>query len=310
MSVSPADSAGPGSSPVSGPRGRLFCFGLGFSARVLAQRLAAAGWEVAGTTRSAEKAADLRAEGVEAYLFDRDRPLPAGALSGTTHLLVSIAPDDIGDPTLDRHGGEIAALPDLAWVGYLSTTGVYGDWQGAEVDETAELRGAKGRNRRRIDAEADWLARQEEKGDKALPVHVFRLAGIYGPGRSALDTVRSGRAKRIDKPGHLFSRIHVDDIATVLQASMARPDPGRIYNVCDDEAAPAAEVTAYACKLLGVDPPPLIPLAEAEMSPMALSFWQDNRRVANRRLHEELGVTLAYPDYRAGLDGILAAEQA
>jgi len=291
--------------PLIPQAGRLFCFGLGFSARALARRLAEAGWTVAGTTRSAEKAAELRAEGVEAFLFGRGRPLPAGALHGTTHLLVSIAPDDAGDPVLDLHGADIAALPDLSWIGYLSTTGVYGDWQGAEVDEESELRGAKGRNRRRIEAEAAWLALQ---GDKNLPVHVFRLAGIYGPGRSALDQVRAGRAKRIDKPGHLFSRIHVEDIAAVLLASLAQPHPGRVYNVCDDEPAAAAEVTAYACKLLGVEPPPLIPLDAAEMSPMGLSFWEDNRLVSNRRLHEELGVTLAYPTYRAGLQAILAEE--
>ncbi len=300
---------------------RLFCFGLGFSARALARRLieadgAEARWTVAGTTRSAEKVAELRAAGIEAYRFDRGHPLAPGALDGTTHLLVSIAPDDPGDgkggdPVLDRHAEDIAALPDLQWIGYLSTTGVYGDWQGAEVDETSELRGAKGRNLRRIEAEAAWLALHETKGheDKGLPVHVFRLAGIYGPGRSALDTVRAGRAKRIDKPGHLFSRIHVEDIAKTLQASIARPSAGRVYNVCDDEPAAAEAVTAYACKLLGVEPPPLIPLDKAEMSPMALSFWQDNRLVSNRRLHEELGVELDYPNYRAGLEAILAEER-
>ncbi len=284
---------------------RLFCFGLGFSARALADRLLAAGWSVAGTTRSAEKAAELRAAGIDAWRFDRAQPLDAAALTGTTHLLVSIAPDDQGDPVLDGCAAAIAGLPGLQWIGYLSTTGVYGDWQGAEVDETSELRGAKGRNRRRIAAEAAWLALQTDHG---LPVQVFRLAGIYGPGRSALDSLRAGRAKRIDKPGHLFSRIHVADIAKVLQASMARPNPGRVYNVCDDEPAAAAEVTAFAAKLLGVAPPPLVPLDKAEMSPMALSFWADNRLVSNRRLHEELGVTLDYPTYRAGLEAILAAE--
>jgi nucleoside-diphosphate-sugar epimerase len=290
--------------------GRLFCFGLGYSAGALARRLRAAGWAVAGTTRSAEKAAALEAEGIEALVFDRARPPPVGALAATTHLLVSIAPDDEGDgkggdPVLDRHGADIAALPGLAWIGYLSTTGVYGDWQGAEVDETSELRGAKGRNRRRIEAEAAWLALHARQG---LPVHVFRLAGIYGPGRSALDAVRSGRARRIDKPGHLFSRIHVDDIAATLEASIARPHPGRVYNVCDDEPAAAEAVTAYACRLLGVEPPPLIPLEAAALPPMAASFWEDNRQVSNRRLREELGVTLAYPDYRAGLEAILSTE--
>lgn len=293
---------------------RLFCFGFGFSARALARRLleaqgAEAGWAVAGTTRSTEKAAELRAAGVEACLFDRAHPLDPAVLAGTTHLLVSIAPDGegqgAGDPVLDRHAADIAALPELKWIGYLSTTGVYGDWQGAEVDETSELRGTKGRNLRRIQAEAAWLRLPAEKG---LPVHVFRLAGIYGPGRSVLDQVRAGRARRIDKPGHLFSRIHVEDIAKTLQASMTRPRPGRVYNVCDDEPATAAEVTAYACALLGVEPPPLIPLEEAEMSPMALSFWEDNRLVSNRRLHDELGVTLDYPDYRAGLKAILAED--
>lgn len=292
--------------PTLPPPGRLFCFGFGFSARALARRLAAAGWAVAGTTRQAAKAAELRAEGIAAFVFDRDHPLEAAALAGTTHLLVSIAPDAQGDPVLDCHAADIAALPELDWVGYLSTTGVYGDWQGAEVDETSELRGVKGRNRRRIEAEAGWLALQAERG---LPVQVFRLAGIYGPGRSALDSVRSGRARRIDKPGHLFSRIHVEDIASVLEASIARPNPGRIYNVCDDEPAAAAEVTAFACELLGVAPPPLVALAETDMSAMARSFWEDNRLVSNRRLHEELGVTLAYPDYRAGLAAILAAER-
>jgi len=295
----------PQTAPIARP-GRLFCFGLGFSAGALARRLLSSGWAVAGTTRSAEKAAALRAAGIEAFVFDRNHPLPAAALAEATHLLVSIAPDDEGDPVLDRHGADIAALSGLQWIGYLSTTGVYGDWQGAEVDESSELRGAKGRNRRRIEAEAAWLRLHQDKG---LPVHVFRLAGIYGPGRSALDQVRAGRARRIDKPGHLFSRIHVEDIAAVLQASIARPHPGRVYNVCDDEPAAAAEVTAYACRLLGVEPPPLIPLEEAEMSPMALSFWEDNRLVSNRRLHEELGAPLAYPNYRSGLDAILDEER-
>src|SRR5690606_23614348 len=249
----------------------------------------AAGWAVAGTTRSAARAAALAGEGIEVFLFDRDRPLPAGALAGTTQLLSSIAPDGegSGDPVLEHHAEAIAALPDIAWIGYLSTTGVYGDWQGAVVDEDSALRGAKGRNRRRIEAEAAWLALHAQRG---LPVHVFRLAGIYGPGRSALDQVRAGCAKRIDKPGQLFSRIHVDDIAATLEASMARPRPGRIYNVCDDEPAPAEAVVAYACRLLGVEPPPLIPLEAAQLSPMAASFWEDNRVVSNRRLREDLGV--------------------
>ncbi len=281
--------------------GRLFCFGLGFSALALARRLRAQGWPIAGTTRSAEKAGELRAEGIEVFLFDRDRPLedPSAALAGTTHLLVSIAPDEAGDPVLDLHASTVADVKGLRWAGYLSTTGVYGNRDGGWVDEESELRPNAGRSQRRVAAEAAWRATD-------LPLHIFRLAGIYGPGRSMLDTVRAGKAKRIDRPGQVFSRIHVEDIAAVLQASMAAPRPGRIYNVCDDDPASPAEVTAYACSLLGAHPPPLVPLEEAGLSAMGLSFWQDNKRVSNRRLHDELAVTLTYPTYKAGLNALLA----
>lgn len=282
---------------------RLFCFGLGFSALALARSLLTEGWVIAGTTRSAEKAAALREEGIEALAFERDHPLPPEALAGTTHLLVSIAPDETGDPVLDVHGGDLGGL-DLQWIGYLSTTGVYGNRDGGWVDEDSALRPTAKRSERRAAAEAAWLEAWRRQG---LPVHLFRLAGIYGPGRSMLDTVRAGKAKRIDRPGQVFSRIHVDDIAAVLRASMRRPRPGAVYNVCDDDPAPPAEVTAYACRLLGVEPPPLQSLEEAGLSPMGLSFWSDNKRVSNRRLHEELGVTLTYPTYKAGLDALLAA---
>jgi nucleoside-diphosphate-sugar epimerase len=284
--------------------GRLFCFGLGYSALALARRLAAAGWRAAGTCRTAERAAALRDAGFAAELFDRDRPLGAAALAGTTHLLVSVPPDAAGDPVLDRHGPEIAALPGLAWVGYLSTTGVYGDRGGGWVDEASALRPSGERGRRRVAAEAGWLDLWQRHG---VPVQVFRLAAIYGPGRSAIDQLRAGTARRIDKPGQVFSRIHVDDLAAVLAASMARPRPAGVYNVCDDEPAPPEAVTAYAAGLLGIAPPPLAPFAEAELSPMARSFFDDNKRVSNRLIKTELGVTLAYPDYRAGLAAILAA---
>lgn len=284
----------------------LFVFGLGYSALVLARRLRARGWRVAGTTRSEERAEALRADGFAARLFDRGRPLAdsAAAFSGITHLLTSVPPNGEGDPVLDRHAADIAKCPSLRWVGYLSTTGVYGDRGGGRVDEDSELRPTSERSRRRADAERCWLGLWRGRG---VPVHVFRLAGIYGPGRSALDAVRAGAAKRIDKPGQVFSRIHVDDIATVVEASMARPAPGCIYNVCDDDPAPPAEVVDYACGLLGVPPPPLVPFAQAELSPMARSFYRDNRRVSNRRIKEELGVSLAYPDYRAGLKAIHAS---
>jgi nucleoside-diphosphate-sugar epimerase len=279
---------------------RLFCFGLGYSAAVLTRRLIGRGWQVAGTTRSPERLRRIEALGAEAYLFDRGRPLadPAAALAGATHILTSVPPDEAGEPVLDHHGADIASLAGLSWIGYLCTTGVYGDRGGGWVDETAELKPVSARSRRRVAAERAWMDLKRVHG---APVHIFRLAGIYGPGRSALDQVKAGTARRIDKPGQVFSRIHVEDIANVLEASMARPNPGAVYNVCDDEPAPAEQVTAYAAELLGQEPPPLVPFEEAELSPMARSFYADNRRVSNRRIHEELGVELAYPTYREGL---------
>lgn len=283
-------------------RNRLFCFGLGYSARALAAGLIARGWSVAGTHRARESVA---APGVEALTFDTERPLdePGRALAGTTHLLTSVPPGEDGDPVLARHAGDIAAIQGLRWIGYLSATSVYGDRGGAWVDESAVLSPVSARGRRRVAAEQAWLELGRAHG---IPVHVFRLSGIYGPGRSALDQVRAGAARRIDKPGHLFSRIHVDDIARVLRASMASPDPGAVYNVCDDEPATSADVTARACQLLGVDSPPLVPFEDAAraFSPMARSFWADNRRVSNAKMHAELGVTLQYPSYREGLKAI------
>lgn len=285
---------------------RLFCFGLGYSAGRLAHALIADGWRVAGTTRTAAGQAHLAAEGIDAYRFDGASPMAdaKAALAGATHLLCSVPPGADGDPVLAHHAGDIQAIKTLAWVGYLSTTGVYGDTMGAEVNETSPLNPTSERGRWRAEAEAAWLALARDHG---LPVHVFRLAGIYGPGRSALDQVRAGTARRIDKPGHLFSRIHVDDIANVLRASMAQPDPSAIYNVCDDKPAAAADVVAYGCELLGVAPPPAVPFEEARvaMSPMALSFWRDDRRVSNRRIREVLGVALKYPTYREGLSAVL-----
>jgi uncharacterized protein YbjT (DUF2867 family) len=285
---------------------RLFCFGLGYSALALARVLAVAGWTVAGTSRSAKTAAELRTQGFAVTVFDRDQPLAATALHGETHVLVSIPPDAAGDPVLDRHGGDIAALPGIAWLGYLSTTGVYGDRGGGWVDEGSALSPTGERGRRRVMAEEGWRALWRERG---VPVHLFRLAAIYGPGRSPFAALRAGVAKRIDKPGQVFSRIHVEDLARVLAASIAQPRPGAVYNVCDDEAAPPEAVVAYAAKLLGIAAPPLVPFDEAALSPMARSFYDDNKRVRNALIKSELGVILRYPDYRAGLTAILAAEQ-
>ena len=285
----------------------LFCFGLGYTALALVRRLQAEGWRIAGTCREAARQEELARLGIAARLFDRDRPLAdaRSLLAGCTHLLSSVPPDEAGDPVLDLHGPDIASRSELAWIGYLSTTGVYGDRQGGWVDEESALRPTGERGRRRVAAEAGWRALGQR-----LPVHIFRLAGIYGPGRSAFDALRARRAQRIEKSGHVFSRIHVADIVQVLHASMARPRAGAIYNLCDDDPAAPADVIAHAAALLGVAPPPLVPLAEAKLSEMARSFYDDNKRVRNDRIKQELGVRLTYPDYRAGLAAILAAEKA
>ncbi len=282
----------------------LFCFGLGYTAGFLARALAAEGWRIAGTSRDPASCARLGAAGFDMQLFAPGRPLaaPRATLRGATHLLISVPPGAAGDPVLAVHGADIAALTQLKWVGYLSTTGVYGDRGGAWVDESSALTPSGERGRRRVAAEAQWLDLHRSHG---LPVHVFRLAGIYGPGRSALETVREGRPRRIDKPGQVFSRIHVADIVATLRASMAQPDPGAAYNVCDDDPAPPEAVIAYACALLGVAPPPLVPFDAAELTPMARSFYDDNKRVSNRRLKEELGVRLRYPSYKDGLKALL-----
>jgi nucleoside-diphosphate-sugar epimerase len=284
----------------------LFVFGLGYSACAFGCRMRARGWRVSGTTRSVQRQAALRERGFEVHLFARGVGLDPGLLAGVTHLLSSVPPDDAGDPVLDDLAARIEALERLAWCGYLSTTGVYGDHGGDWVDEDSPLTPTLPRSRRRVDAERRWRALR----GAGLPAQLFRLAGIYGPGRSALDSVRAGAARRIVKPGQVFSRIHVEDVASVLAASIARPVPGAIYNVCDDQAAAPQDVIAFACELLGVVAPPEIPYAEAEatMSEMARSFFADSKRVSNRRIKEQLGVALAYPDYRAGMRAILEAE--
>jgi nucleoside-diphosphate-sugar epimerase len=293
---------------------RLFCFGLGYSAEALIRRLKGKGWSFAGTCREEKTRARFAKRGIKAHLFDGERPLAdAGkVLAGTTHLLISIPPGEEGegapDPVLRHHLDHLlAAKSAIKWIGYLSSTSVYGDAQGRPVDEDWPCRPTSTRSRRRLEAESAWLALA--RAPSPLPVHAFRLAGIYGPGRSELDRVRAGAAKRIDRPRHRFARVHVDDIANVLAASIAKPEPGAVYNVCDDEPAPPAAVTEEACRLLGLTPPPLQTLEQASqtMSPMARSFWRDDRFMLNFRIKSELGIKLAYPDYRAGLKAILKA---
>lgn len=281
---------------------RLFCFGIGFTAQALLRQVLPAGWSVAGTARSDAKCAALDAEDLHMIRFDGTAPLPAGALDGVTHVLVSVPPGEAGDPVLRHHGTDIAALPGLKWVGYLSTTGVYGDRGGAWVDEDTPIAPDIDRSARRAEAERGWLDLGRSTG---APVHIFRLAGIYGPGRSAVDNLRAGTALRIVKPGQVFCRIHVEDIAQVLLASMARPNPGRIYNVADDEPAPPQDVITYAADLMGIAPPPEVPFEEAPLSPMARTFYRDSKRVKNQRIRQELGVRLKYPTYREGLRSLV-----
>ena len=290
----------------------LFSFGLGYSALALSRRLQAEGWAIAGTCRSAESMASLRQEGFAVTQASREHPpvSPDADLATATHLLISVPPDELGDPVIDLYGEAIGRRhlkQPFRWVGYLSTTGVYGDRGGGWVDEASELAPTGERGWRRVRAERAWLDLFENTG---LPVHLFRLAGIYGPGRSALDTLRAGKAQRVVKRGQVFSRIHVADIASVLAASIAKPDPGAAYNVCDDDPAPPDAVIAYAAELLGVEPPPEILFEQAELSAMARSFYADNKRVSNRRIKEELGVRLLFPSYRDGLRALFDAELA
>lgn len=273
----------------------LLSLGHGYSAQALARLLIPQGWRVIGTTRSAAKAQALRAQGVEPILWQDDL---TSALAQSTHLLSSIAPDEIGDPVLLRYGQQIAASP-LHWVGYLSTTAVYGDHKGAWVDETTALTPGTARGAARVAAEQAWSA-------LGLPLHIFRLAGIYGPGRGPFEKVRDGTARRIIKTGQVFSRTHVQDIAQVLAASIARPAPGGIYNVCDDDPAPPEDVLSHAARLLGLPDPPAIPYETAEMTPMARSFYAESKRVRNDRIKADLGIKLLYPTYREGLAGLLS----
>jgi len=269
--------------------GHLLIFGQGFTGARLAEACRADGWTVTGTGRQAR-------EGV--LPFDRNHPLPKSVLASVTHLVISIPPDEAGDAVLNLHGEAIGRSNSLQWVGYLSTTGVYGDHGGAWVDEKSETNPTAARSKRRLAAEHAWLA-WGKRHDK--PVQIFRLAGIYGPGRSPLDRVRSGGAQRINKPGQVFGRIHVDDIVRVVRAAMAKPEAGPIFNLADDHPASSAQVLAYAAELLGVEPPPEVPFEEANLSSMARSFYTDNRRVCNKRIKQQLGVCLLYPSYREGL---------
>ena len=279
----------------------LLSFGHGYSARALARLLLPQGWRIIGTTRSHDKAAEICAEGTHPLVWPGADIIPA--LDSATHLLISAAPDEQGDPVLHLLRDAIAARTgQFRWVGYLSTTGVYGDNGGDWVDEQSPLNPATKRGQARVAAEAAWAA------IPGLPLHIFRLAGIYGPGRGPFEKIRQGTARRIIKPGQVFSRTHVEDIAQVLAASIARPNPGAAYNVCDNDPAPPEDVIAHAAHLLGLPVPTAEDFATAEMTPMARSFYAESKKVRNDRIKSELGVRLLYPNYHAGLAALLAAD--
>ncbi len=272
----------------------LLCLGYGYTARSLAPQLLARGWRVIGTARE-----PVEVPGMEMITW----PSEEISLTGVTHVLSSIGPDAMGDPVLAALHDEIAAVAtDLAWFGYLSTTAVYGDRNGDWVDETTPVAPTSERGNWRVLAEQQWQQIPD------LPLHIFRLAGIYGAGRGPFAKLMAGKARRIVKSGQVFSRIHVEDIAQALLASMDQPNPGAIYNLCDDDPAPPQDVLGYAAELLGLPVPAEVPFDEAGMTPMARSFYGENKRVHNNRIKADLGVELFYPSYREGLRAVLAAE--
>ena len=285
----------------------LLIFGFGFSGKALAKRLAAKGWSIAATARRDEDRRAAAALGVEAF-DPADADALRQAAGQARAILVTAPPGQGGCPALQALVPAMAAsgaFPD--WIGYLSTTGVYGDRHGGWVTEDSALNAQSIEGARRAAAERDW--RQIGRG-MGLTVAAFRLPGIYGPGRSAFDRLRNGTARRLAMPGHVFSRIHVDDLAAGLEASIARPRPHAVYNLCDDEPASASQVTAFAAALLGVAPPPEEPFDPARLSPAALRFYAECKRVSNARAKAELGWRPAYPTYREGLRAILDEERA
>lgn len=281
---------------VNPKKNSLFCFGLGFAAQALAKRLHSQEWNISGTCRAKDK--ENSSKELSVFPFDGTDATEeiCNALSKATHLLISIPPQPSGDVVLQNFSSQISECKNLKWIGYISSTGVYGDTQGKWVDESSPLQPETELNVRRVEAENDWL--------KIAPVMIFRCAAIYGPGRNLLISVKQGRARRIKKPGLVFSRTHVEDLAQALEASMRNPKPGEIYNVSDDEPSPPSEAVEYACKLLNITPPPLIPFETAELSDIARGFYETCKRVGNKKIKEELGVKLQYPDYRSGLDAI------
>lgn len=284
---------------------KCFIFGLGYTGQYLAKILLDSGWIVGGTSQTEEGMHKLELMGVEAHIYTPHHGLyhPVEALAGVTHLLISVPPDDQGDPVLRDYLYALECLPELVWLGYLSSTGVYGDHGGRWVYEDGEVSPPRPRAAWRLLAERQWQQAAEKFG---LPLHIFRLAGIYGPGRSVIERLESGHAQHVHKEGHVMSRVHVEDIVHCLMASMAAPTPGEIYNVADDEPASTADVVAYAAELLGKEIPPLISPEEADLSEDAKSYYAVNRRISNKKIKDRLNISLQHPTYREGLQAIIS----
>jgi nucleoside-diphosphate-sugar epimerase len=289
---------------------KLLIFGFGYSAQRLALQHRPAFESLAGTVRSSEKAARLRQQGLQALYWPDAQADFEAAFAAATHLLISTPPDEAGDPVLRRLGARIAARRDLAWIGYWSTVAVYGDQHGGWVDEATPARPGSPRGQARLAAEQGWA---DVAGQSGAALHILRLPGIYGPGRSAIDQLRDGTARRLIKPGQVFNRIHVDDIAGATLAAMRAASQlagTQVFNITDDEPAPPQDVVAHAAALLDLPCPPETPFETATLGPMARSFYGENKRVANRRMRDRLGYRLRYPTYREGLAAIVAEGQA
>lgn len=279
----------------------LFIFGYGYTTAAVTKKLLQQNWSISTATRNQLTRRELQRLGVNAYDFEDVDSVKDG-LSSATHVLSSVPPAKQGDPVMALYREHIVeAAP--SWVGYLSSTGVYGDHNGEWVTEDSSVTDSpSSRTRRRIYAEHAWLRLHAEH---QLAAHVFRLSGIYGPGRNTLIALKKGEAQRIHKEGQFFSRIHVEDIASVVCASMEKPNPGQIYNVSDDMPAPSDIVTEYAASLLNITPPPLTPFEDAQLSEMGREFWNSNKKVCNKRIKDELGITLTYPTYKEGLEALV-----
>ncbi len=281
----------------------LFCFGMGFAGSTLGRLLLLDGWRVIGTARDAAGCEALKKNGFDACLFTGLEPGEGigERLASASHVLNSVPPG-ASDPVLAHHGDDLKQCADLQWFGLLSTVGVYGEHHGGWVDEDTKPAPIAPRSTERLKAEQDWQAFFASLG---IDPHIFRLPGIYGPGRNQLEAIKRGKARRLVKPGQVFNRVHVDDIAQTLHASMLGPQAGHLFNISDDEPAPPQDVVSYACGLLGIDPPPEVKFIDADLSSMARSFYGECKRVRNERIKQKLGITLQYPTYREGLGDLV-----